>query len=158
MTPLALLRLQVRSLQARVDALERARPARPKKTSVPGAKRGYVNIPQAESDKRWNQWATYHGLRILEVFGTVYNRRRGDLLPTSRAWFAANARDEEGKRFSLRELERWFSARNTFPVGSRQDLRFRGAIQREIDRLHRAGYYIGMPQPEIERLHATAVM
>jgi hypothetical protein len=100
-------------------------------------------------------WATYHHLKVLETCGRIYNRARGDFLPTSKAWFAANVRDAAGQKFNLRELERWFSPRNTFPVGGRQDLRIRGAIQREIDRPRGAGYWIGMPQQEIDRLHVT---
>jgi hypothetical protein len=155
------LRIQLRVLAGRVDALEAALAARPAKPTTSGTvrtpKRGYVNIPQAESDKHWNLWATYHYLKILETSGKIYNRRRGDFLPTSRAWFAANVRDDAGHRFSLRELERWFSPRNTFAVGSRQDVRIRRTIQREIDRLRSAGYYVGMPQQEIDRLHSTVM-
>jgi hypothetical protein len=64
-------------------------------------------------------------------------------------------RDEAGNRFNLRELQRWFSRRTTFPVSSRQDVRIRRAIQHETDRLRAAGYYIGMPLPDAERLHTT---
>jgi hypothetical protein len=150
-------------LAAHVAALQAAQgAAHPGQQKAGGTvrtcKRGYVNIPQAESDKRWNLWATYYHLKVLETCGRIYNRHRGDFLPTSRAWFAANVRDEAGLRFNLRELERWFCPRNTFPVGSRQDLRIRGAIQREIDRLRAAGYYVGMPQVELDRLHIANVM
>jgi hypothetical protein len=154
--------LLVRTLTERVTVLEAilaARSAKRKTGATMGtSKRGYVNIPQAESDKRWNLWATYHHLKILETCGRVYNRRRGDFLPTSKAWFAEHVKDEAGLRFNLRDLERWFSPRNTFPVGSRQDLRIRGAIQREIDRLRAAGYFIGMARSEIDRFHTATVM
>lgn len=149
------LRAEVRALKPRLAALEAAHAAAHpvKQPIVSTCKRGYVDIPQAESDKRWNLWISYYHLKLVEASGRIYNRRRGDFLPTSRAWFAAHVRDEAGNMFSLRELERWFSPHNTFPVGSRQDLRVQRTIQREIDRLRAAGYYVGMPQAELAQVH-----
>jgi hypothetical protein len=149
------LKAEVRKLRARVATLEAAQAVRPKRRTAP--RRGYVDIPQAASDARWNVWTGYSHLKFLETCGAVYNRQRGDLLPTSKAWFAANVRDEAGNRFNLRELERWFSRRNTFPANSRQDLRIRRAIERETDRLRAAGYFIGMPLLDAQRLHTTVM-
>jgi hypothetical protein len=148
--------LRMQALEARVAALEARCRVKRKAASAP--RRGYVDIQQAECDRRWNLWMTYAHLRFLETCGRIYSRQRGDLLPTSKAWFAANVRDDAGLHFNLRELERWFSKRNTFAVGSRQDVRIRRAMEREIDRLRAAGYYIGMPLPEAERLHTGPVM
>jgi hypothetical protein len=158
MTKLDQLQSEVRRLEARLSHLEAAEAARAalRKESTGGAShRGYADIKQSEADRRWNLWTTYHALKILETCGTVYNRRRGDALPTSRAWFAANVCDAAGCRFSLRELERWFARRNTHPVGSRQDLRIRRSIEREIGRMRGLGYYFGMPEAEASRLHAA---
>jgi hypothetical protein len=141
-----------------VAALEALIVPSKRKVGTSAPRRGYENILQAESDKRWNLWITYFHLKTLEACGRVYNRARGDFLPTSRAWFAANVKDDAGQRFCPRELQRWFSPRSTFPVGSRQDLRIRGAVQREINRLRSLGYYLGMSEQEIDRLHAATVM
>jgi hypothetical protein len=141
------MREELRALQARVAALERRHAARK------GSKRGYTDIPQSECDRRWNLWVEYQELQVLATCRTIYSRRRGDLLPTSRAWFCAHVLDEEGHRFSPREFERWFSRHATFAVGSRQDVRIRRIIEREIDRLRAAGFHVGMLPQEIDRLH-----
>jgi hypothetical protein len=112
-----------------------------------------VTIRQAQVDARWNLWIEYQHLKTLEVCDTIYSRARGDHLPTSKAAFVEHVLDENGHRFSLREFERWFSRYSTFPVGSRQDVRIYRAIQREIDRLRAAGYFIGMRQEQLDRLH-----
>jgi hypothetical protein len=146
------LEARVAALEARVALLER----RTTKTPALASKR-YVTITQAQVDARWNLWIEYTHLKTLEVCGAIYSRRRGDEVPTGRAWFCVHVVDDEGHRFSQREFERWFSRFNTFPLGSRQDLRVRGAIRREIERLHAAGYFIGMPQQEIDRLHSIVM-
>jgi hypothetical protein len=76
------LKAEIRKLRARVAALEAAQAVRPKRGTAP--RRGYVDIPQAASDARWNLWVTYYHLKVLEVCGAVYNRQRGELLPTSK--------------------------------------------------------------------------
>lgn len=143
---------RIAELEARVARLE-AILFRRKATR--NGRRGYVDIPQAKSDQRWNLWIEYQHLKTLEVCNRIFSRRKGDHLPTSLAFFAETVRDADGCRFNLRELQRWFSRRNTFAHASRQDARIRRAIQSEIDRMCRSGYHIGMSQVEIERIHAT---
>jgi hypothetical protein len=89
----------------------------------------YVTIDQVESDKRWNLWVEYRRLKILEVAGRRYNRKKGEHPATSQEYFATH----EG--LSKREFQRWFQVKNTQPVRSPQDIKFREQIQKEIDRM-----------------------
>jgi hypothetical protein len=89
----------------------------------------YVTIPQAESDKHWNLWVEYQRLKIIEVSGRRYNRRRGESPPTGMEYFAKH------QGFSYREFQRWFQVRDTHRIGSPQDAKFRECIQKEIDRM-----------------------
>jgi hypothetical protein len=152
------LRAELREVKARLAALEAAQAARPSRRKASAPRRGYVDIPQAASDARWNSWVEYQHLRFVETCGTIYSKARGDHVPTSLAWFCEHVRDEQGLRFNLREAQRWLSRRSTFPVGSRQDVRIRRAIERETDRMRAAGYYIGMPLPDAERLHTAGTV
>jgi hypothetical protein len=93
--------------EGRVAVLER----RAAKRSACAAKRGYADVPQAECDRRWNLRVEYENTKFLETCNRIYSRRRGDHLPTSLTYFAEHVRDE---RFNLRELQRFFSRRNTF--------------------------------------------
>jgi hypothetical protein len=153
------LQLQVGGLVKRIAALEAALAADPAKRrtawKVCTPKRGYTDVPQSECDQRWNLRVEYEHLKFLETCNRIYSRRRGDHLPTSLAYFAEFIRDEVGCKFNLRELQRFFARKNTFAPNSRQCVRITAAYRREIDRLHAAGYYIGMPLLEAERLHTA---
>jgi hypothetical protein len=124
----------ISELQARVVALECGAPVRalPAKALTPKvSKPRYVTIPQAKSNARHNLWMNYLFFRGREVRGSAHrpNRRRGEHSPASRQVFAHTM------GLSLREFDRWFQLTNTHAVDSPQDIKIRGRMDAEIERL-----------------------